>query len=124
MPVAPKYIADAAKKALEIRKELPPSRQYGTLVGLARANQLANGENLSEDTLVRMRSYLLRARANYRTAKSQGKTAENSKAIGAYLLWGGPRALAWVEQQLKTRQENNMINKIWNWIKGLFGGKK
>ena len=95
MPVAPKYIADAAKKALEIRKDLPPSRQYGTLVGLARANQLANGENISQDTLVRMRSYLLRARANYRTAKS--------KAIGAYLLWGGPRALAWVEQQLKTR---------------------
>jgi hypothetical protein len=103
MPVAPKYIADAAKKALEIRKELPPSRQYGTLVGLARANQLANGENISDDTLLRMRSYLLRARANYRSAKSQGKTAENSKAIGAYLLWGGPRALAWVEQQLKTR---------------------
>jgi len=103
MPVAPDYIAKAARKALDIRKDLPPSRQYGTLVGLARANQLANGENISQDTLVRMRSYLLRARANYRTAKNQGKTAENSKAIGAYLLWGGPRALAWVEQQLKTR---------------------
>jgi hypothetical protein len=103
MPVAPKYIADAAKKALEIRKELPPSRQYGTLVGLARANQLANGENISDQTLVRMRSYLLRAKENYRSAKSQGRTAKNSKAIGAYLLWGGPRALAWVNEQLKTR---------------------
>lgn len=103
MPVAPKYMADAAKKALEIREELPPSRKYGTAVGLARANQLVNGENLSINTLVRMRSYLLRARENYRSAKSQNKTAENSKAIGAYLLWGGPRALAWVNEQLKNR---------------------
>jgi len=103
MPVAPKYMADAAKKALEIRKDLPPSRQYGTRVGLARANQIANGDNLSVDTLVRMRSYLLRARLNYKQAKNQGRTAENSKAIGAYLLWGGPRALSWVNQQLKNQ---------------------
>jgi len=103
MPVAPKYMADAAKKALEIRKELPPSRKYGTAVGLARANQLVNGDNLSPQTLVRMRSYLLRARQNYLQAKNQGRTAKNSKAIGAYLLWGGPRALSWVNQQLKNR---------------------
>ena len=73
MPVAPKYIADQAKKALEIRETLPKSRQAGTLVGLARANQLANGDNLSEETLVRMRSYLIRAREDYRQAKSRGR---------------------------------------------------
>ncbi len=101
MPVAPKYMADAAKKALEIREELPPSRKYGTAVGLARANQLVNGDNLSPSTLVRMRSYLLRARPNYLQAKNQGRTIKNSKAIGAYLLWGGPRALSWVNSQLK-----------------------
>jgi hypothetical protein len=100
MPVAPKYIADQAKKALEIRKTLPKSRQAGTLVGLARANQLANGENLSEETLIRMRSYLIRARQDYRDAKKAGLDASNSKAIQAYMLWGGPRALAWVNEQL------------------------
>ena len=104
MPVAPKYIADQAKKALEIRETLPKSRQYGTLVGLARANQLANGENLSLQTLIRMRSYLIRARHNYRQARSQGKTAEDSKARGAYLLWGGPRALPWVNEQITKLQ--------------------
>ena len=100
MPVAPKYIADQAKKALEIRKTLPKSRQAGTLVGLARANQLANGENLSKQTLLRMRSYLIRAREDYRQAKFRGLDASNSKAIQAYMLWGGPRALAWVNEQL------------------------
>jgi hypothetical protein len=94
----------AAKKALDIRKDLPPSRQYGTRVGLARANQIANGDNLSTSTLVRMRSYLIRARENYRTARDKGLTAENSKAVGAYLLWGGPRALSWVNQQIKKIQ--------------------
>ena len=100
MAVAPKNVADQAKKALEIRKTLPKSRQAGTLVGLARANQLANGENLSRETMIRMRSYLIRARDNYRQAKRAGLDASNSKAIQAYMLWGGPRALTWVNEQL------------------------
>jgi len=101
MPVAPDYMKNAARKALEIRKDLPPSRRYGTAVGLARANQLVNGDNLSLETLIRMRSYLIRARSNYDSAKGRGLTAKNSKAIGAYLLWGGPRALGWVNKQIK-----------------------
>jgi len=100
MAVAPKYIADQAKEALEIRKTLPKSRQAGTLVGLARANQLVNRENLSRETMIRMRSYLIRARDNYLQAKRAGLDASNSKAIQAYMLWGGPRALTWVNQQL------------------------
>lgn len=101
MPVAPDYMKNAAKKALEVRENLPASRRYGTAVGLARARQLANGDNLSLNTLIRMRSYLIRARSNYDSAKSRGLTAENSKAIGAYMLWGGPRALGWVNKQIK-----------------------
>ena len=100
MPVAPDYIRNVAREALDIRETLPKSRQAGTLVGLARANQLANGDNLSEETLVRMRSYLIRARENYRQAKRAGLNASNSKAIQAYMLWGGPRALTWVNEQL------------------------
>ena len=103
MPVAPDYMRKAAKKALDTREDLVKSRQYGTLVGLARANQIANGDNISLDTLVRMRSYLLRAKEAYSRAKSRGLTAENSKAIGAYLLWGGPRALPWVQKKIKEQ---------------------
>jgi len=100
MPVAPDYIRKVAREALDIRETLPKSRRAGTLVGLSRANQLANGDNLSEETLVRMRSYLIRARENYRQAKRAGLNASNSKAIQAYMLWGGPRALTWVNDQL------------------------
>ena len=101
MPVAPDYIKTVAKRVLEVRSELPPSRRAGTPVGIARANQLASGDNLSINTLVRMRSYLIRAKENYRNAKDRGLTRKNSKAIQAYELWGGPRALAWANAELK-----------------------
>lgn len=101
MPVAPKNVRDAAKRALEARDKVAPSRKAGTPVGIARANQLANGDNVSVNTLVRMRSYLLRARENYRRARDQGLNLETSKAIQAYYLWGGPSALTWVNSELR-----------------------
>lgn len=101
MPVAPQNLRNAARRALEARDSVPPSRKAGTPVGLARANQLANGDNLSLETLKRMRSYLERAEPAYREARAQGKSIEESKAIMAYYLWGGPQALAWVNQQIR-----------------------
>ena len=101
MPVAPQYIQDAAKRALEARRSVSPSRKAGTPVGIARANQLARGDNLSTNTLVRMRSYLERAKGNYQDARADGLNLETSKSIQAYYLWGGPRALSWVNAQLK-----------------------
>ena len=101
MPVAPQNLRQAARRALEARDSVPPSRKAGTPVGLARANQLANGDNLSLETLRRMRSYLERAEPAYREARAQGKSIEESKSIMAYYLWGGPQALAWVNQQIR-----------------------
>lgn len=71
-----------------------------TPVGLARANQLAKGENLSINTLRRMVNYLSRARANYDRAKAKGLSAVESPAIQAYLGWGGPSALTWARSEL------------------------
>ena len=104
MPVAPNYIREAAKKALEARENVAPSRRAGTRVGLARANQLANGDNISYATLRRMRSYLSRAKQNYDNARDQGLNIETSKAIQAFYLWGGPRALAWVNSELSKAE--------------------
>lgn len=100
MPVPPKQVRENARKALEARDKVPPSRKAGTAVGLARANQLAKGENISEATLLRMRSYLLRAKQDYQQAKERGLNMENSKAIQAYMLWGSTAALRWVNAEL------------------------
>jgi len=100
MPVPPKNVRDAARRALEARDSVPPSRKAGTPVGVKRASDLARGANISRQTLVRMRSYLLRAKQNYRDARAQGKTITESKAYQAYYLWGGPAALTWVNSEL------------------------
>ena len=100
MPIPPKEVRDAAQRALDVRKELAPSRRAGTPVGVKRAADLARGADISRSTLIRMKSYLLRARQNYLDAKKQGKNIETSKAIQAYYLWGGPSALAWVRREL------------------------
>lgn len=100
MPIPPKEVQTAARRALAARERVPPSRRAGTLVGLARANQLARGDNVSENTLLRMHSYLSRARADYDAAKAKGLDAESSKAIQAFGLWGGLAALSWVRREL------------------------
>lgn len=101
MPVPPDYIRKAARKALEDRSELPPSRRAGTLVGLRRANQLADGDNLSYDVLKRMRSFIARHRGNYDRAKAKGLDNKTSKVIQAMNLWGSIRAFAWATKELE-----------------------
>jgi hypothetical protein len=100
MPVPPKTVQDAAQSALDARSEVSPYLRAGTPVGIARARDLANGADVSTNTLERMYSYLMRAKFDYDAARKQGKTIKNSRAIMAYYLWGGPAALAWVRREL------------------------
>ena len=60
MPVPPKSVQEVARRALERRRELPPSRRGGTAVGVARARSLANGQNLPIETIKRMTSFFAR----------------------------------------------------------------
>ena len=105
MPVAPDYIRDAARRALEDRQSVPPSRRAGTPVGLARANQLARGDNLSIDTLKRMVSFIARHRKNYTDAKAAGLDNKTSKVIQAMNLWGGVHAQAWAQIEIEKAEK-------------------
>jgi hypothetical protein len=93
----PKQAIAAAKQGIKRNKEL--GNKCGTLVGKQRAQQLANGENVSLDTIKRMRSFLLRQKDNYDLAVSR----KDYDACGyiSYLLWGGPAALPWAEKKLR-----------------------
>lgn len=101
MATPPQSVRNAAKRALEARAKAVPSKKAMTRVGLARANQLANGEKVSVQTLKRMVSYLSRAKQNYQRAKDKGLKPEESPAIQAYLGWGGSSALAWARSELR-----------------------
>ena len=97
----PKAAVEAAKQGIKRNEAL--GNKCGTQVGKVRAQQLANGENLSLDTIRRMRSFLLRQKDNYDLAVER----KDYDACGyiSYLLWGGPAALPWAEKKLRQAGE-------------------
>ncbi len=101
MPYRPnKAMRDAAKRALEFRKTLPPSKRFGTPVGLARARDIANNVALSKSTILRMRSFLARHRSNY--DKYKGKRFEDAgPGRWSYDLWGGIAAISWTNDKIR-----------------------
>ena len=91
----------AARKAAEqgIKRNKAIKNKCGTAVGKRRATQLANGENVSIQTIKRMRSFLLRQKDNYDLAIK--RSDYNACGYISYLLWGGPAALPWAEKKLR-----------------------
>jgi hypothetical protein len=76
----------------------------GTEVGKIRANQLANGEAISEDTIRRMYSYLSRHSVDLDSSKGYGDGC--GKLM--YDAWGGKSALSWAEAKIKSIDKEKM----------------
>ncbi len=91
-------MASAARRGLAMRAQQPRSRQGGTAVGLARANQFANRELVSLDTVRRTFSFLSRAKTYY-------DPGSETPGTQAYLLWGGPAGLTWARRILESQGE-------------------
>lgn len=86
-------MASAARRALKWKKE---GKRGGTSVGLARANQLANMENLSESTVARMYSFFSRHEVDKQaTGFSAGEEGYPSPGRVAWDLWGGDAGFSW-----------------------------
>ena len=111
----PKEATENAKIALRYARENGWG-DCGTPVGKARANQLANGENISRETIARMASFE-RQREN-----SQKELGDGCGRL-MWLAWGGDAGVEWAQkklqqidkQQLKEGQIHYTINgKIWN----------
>ena len=76
----------------------------GTDVGKQRANQLANGEPISEDTIRRMYSYLSRHEKDLESSKGYGDGC--GKLM--YDSWGGKTALSWAESKINAIEKQKM----------------
>ncbi len=89
----PDGVKNNAKRGIELNEK--NGNKCATQVGKVRAQQLAQGEPISLDTVKRMASYLSRAEEYY----DEGDTS----ACGtiSYLLWGGKAGLRWAESKLK-----------------------
>lgn len=70
----------------------------GTPVGKQRANQLANGEPISFETIKRMYSYLSRHLVDLETSKGY----EDGCGKLMYDAWGGKTALSWAESKINA----------------------
>jgi hypothetical protein len=102
-----------AKRGIELNDK--NGNKCATQTGKVRAQQLANGEAISVETIKRMYSYLSRAETYYDNAESQDDCGNIS-----YLLWGGKSALSWSRNKLKEldllelQEEEDIINQIIN----------
>ena len=76
----------------------------GTDVGKQRANQLAKGEPISEDTIKRMYSYLSRHEKDLESSKGYGDGC--GKLM--YDSWGGKTALSWAESKINSIEREKM----------------
>lgn len=90
-------MATAARRALKWKEEGKPG---GTLVGLARANQLKDREPLSASTVMRMHSFFSRHEVDKRaTGFRSGEEGFPSKGRVAWDLWGGDGGQTWARQK-------------------------
>ena len=93
----PQGVRDAGRRALEVRADKPPSQRGMTDVGVARARDLANGRELSPDTVRRMLNFLTRHEID-----KQGATwDEQGKGWQAWHGWGGDAGFAWARKIVK-----------------------
>lgn len=96
----PKAASENAKVALRWAEENGWG-DCGTPVGKARANQLANGEAISEETISRMASFE-RHRQN-----SQKELGDGCGRL-MWLSWGGDAGVEWASRKLKQIREEKM----------------
>jgi hypothetical protein len=87
----PEDVARAARRGLELRASLPPSRRGGTEIGVRRAVQLANRQPVSASTIERMVAFFARHEID-REGEGWGV---DSRGWQAWLLWGGDAGRAW-----------------------------
>ena len=88
-----KGMVEEAERGLEWRRE---HGRGGTEVGIARARDISNGKELSEDTVKRMFSFFSRHEVDKQAEGfSQGEEGYPSNGRIAWALWGGDAGFSW-----------------------------
>jgi HK97 family phage portal protein len=93
---------EAAQRALDWKAE---GFDGGTRVGLARANQIVNGEQLSEDMILRMYSFFSRHEVDKQAEGfNAGEDGFPSAGRVAWDLWGGDAGFRWATSKRNQMQ--------------------
>ena len=100
-----------AKKGLEWRKE---HGRGGTMVGVARANQIVRKEKLSPRTVRRMKSFFARHEVDKRAEGFRpGESGYPSAGRIAWALWGGDAGQTWSNKKVDQldRERNKFLEE-------------
>ena len=118
MTIPNRGMKEDAQRALDWRKEFG---RGGTRVGLARANQIVNGDNLSDDTIKRMYSFFSRHEVDKKAQGFRpGEKGFPSNGRIAWGLWGGDAGFSWSKKlvnQMKNEEERALKGKALVMIK-------
>jgi HK97 family phage prohead protease len=92
-------MADEAAQGLAWREEYG---RGGTEVGVARARDISNRKNLSEDTVGRMSSYFARHAVDLEAEENNNPDADGYPGAGliAWKLWGGDPGRDWADRKM------------------------
>jgi len=106
----PKAVREAARRALDWIAEGKAGRGF-TSVGRRRAGQLASGEQISLETLKRMKSFFSRHEVDKNAVGfSLGEKGFPSPGRVAWDAWGGDAGFAWAESMV-ARAEREEVEK-------------
>ena len=95
----PQGATNNAKRMLEWREKYGRDVvRGGTEVGWKRANQLANRESISLDTVKRINSFLARHEENAKIDPKFKDEPWRDKGYVAYNLWGGKAMVSWAKR--------------------------
>ena len=98
----PEAVRNEAARGLEWREEYG---RGGTAVGVARARDLKNGENISPETAKRMKSYFARHEVDKQgEGFSQGEDGYPSAGRIAWALWGGNPGQSWANKLVRQME--------------------
>lgn len=98
----PVSVSNAAKTALEWKEKYKNEVKGGTQVGWTRANQLANREELSPETIKRMKAFFDRHQGNEKVKAGDKPWEDNGKV--AWLIWGGDPGYSWAKKVVKQME--------------------
>jgi len=112
----PEAAKENAQQALDWREEYGRDEvTAGTRTGWIRANQLADGEALSRETVGRMAAFRRHEDNAEIDAEHEGTPWKDDGYV-AWLLWGGDEGVSWAERQLEqedtSEQEANEYSQL------------
>jgi hypothetical protein len=101
----PGAAASNAKKALKYKEEHGDEVKAMTRTGWTRANQLADREELSYDTVKRMHSFFSRHAGNEKVSSENKDTPWKDNGYVSFLGWGGDAAKSWAEKIVNKKEK-------------------